>query len=464
LALATGLPVRADEPAPAQGPAAETMNEAPAWMVRVSVDRADRTYVVGEDVNVRVVSEQAGYLYLFDVDTSNVATLLFPNGFQQDNHVQAGATVAVPGPAGFRIRVGPRGLGTETLLAVVTKRPLQEMKPEKLSPEGPTPLRTEQARRLFAEATLGRPDVAGGLLHARDDLRRRDPDEYTRRARQYAEHSIQIRTAPARWPRQPKRVGLLVGVSRYANLPESAQLHFAHTDAIQMARICEQVGRFTRVVVLTDAAATLARIRAAFQELVASTGPGDTVLIFWSSHGARLETGNPARPYVYVLLPHDAKPDAFGEDEFGRWVQALDGRKVMVVLDACHSGGQIEGAKTTTSGPSPDPGPRTRGLEPAHFLDQVLIRARSIGQHDAAILTACRLDQTSIESKKLQAGLLTFFLVQTLEKTPGPLTLEAVSRRVDPLVRDFMRSIGAEGKQTIVFSDQTPRPPAVIRP
>src|SRR3954471_19467197 len=108
LALTAGLAVRAAEPAPVQGPAAEAMNEAPAWMVRVSVDRADRTYVVGEDVNVRVVSEQAGYLYLFDVDSGNAVTLLFPNRFRPDNRVEAGSTVAVPGPDGFRIRVGPR--------------------------------------------------------------------------------------------------------------------------------------------------------------------------------------------------------------------------------------------------------------------------------------------------------------------------------------------------------------------
>jgi hypothetical protein len=456
LALAAGLAVRA------QGPTAEVMNEAPAWMVRVSVDRADRTYVVGEDVNVRVVSEQGGYLYLFDVDSGNAVTLLFPNRFRPDNRVQAGSTVAIPGPDGFHIRVGPRGLGTETLLAVVTKQPLQEVKPEEFSRDGLTPLCTEPSRRLLAEATLGRPDAARGLRDARDDLRRRDPDAYARRAGQFAEHSIRIRTAPARGSMPAKRVGLFVGVSRYANLPEKAQLHFAHLDALRMARACQQGGGLTRAVVLTDSAATLARVRAAFTELVASTGPGDTVLIFWSSHGGRVETGNPARPYVYRLLPHDANPNYFHEDEFGRWVQALDGRKVMVILDACYSGGQIEGAKTTSGGPTPDPAPR--GLGPAHFLDQVLIRARSIGQHDAAILTACRLDQTSIESKELQAGLLTYYLARTLEETSGPLTLEAASRRVDPRVRAFMRGIGKAGQQTIVFSDQTPRPPALLRP
>src|SRR5262249_22813971 len=156
--------------------------------------------------------------------------------------------------------------GAETLLAVVTKQPLQEVKPDEFSRAGLTPLRTEQSRRLLAEATLGRPEAAGGLRDAREDLRRRDPDAYARRAGQFAEHSIRIRTAPARWSMPPKRVGLFVGVSRYANLPEKAQLRFAHLDALRMARACQQVGGFTRAVVLTDSAATLARVRAGFKE------------------------------------------------------------------------------------------------------------------------------------------------------------------------------------------------------
>ena len=87
----------------------------------MAVDRRDRVYSTGEFVNVSVVSEQAGYLYLFNVDASKAATQLFPNRFQEDNRIGARAAVAVPGRAGFRIRVGSRGLGIETLFAVVSK-------------------------------------------------------------------------------------------------------------------------------------------------------------------------------------------------------------------------------------------------------------------------------------------------------------------------------------------------------
>ncbi len=463
LTLATGLPSLTFDPPPDQGPAAVAMNEAPAWMVRVTVDRQDRAYVVGEDVNIQAVSEQASYLYLINIDTAGEKTLLFPNRFRPDNRIPTKSVISVPGPAGFRIRVGPRGLGTETLLAVVTKRPLQEMKPEEFSREGPTPLRGDQLERLLAERPLAGATWPGGC--GRPGTISASGIPRSTRGGRGSGPSTASRSAPRPGPGQPQRVGLFVGVSRYANLPEKEHLHFAHRDAQRIAEAARQVGRFTRANLLTDADATLERIRAAFQELVASTRPGDTVLIFWSGHGGRVNTDNPARPFIYYLLPHDFNPQTFfHEDEFGRWVQALDGRKVMVVLDACFSGGHIEGAKTTTRESVTEVDPRTQGPDPAHFLDTILIRSRSIGQHDAAVLAACRLDQTSLELGKLQSGLLTYCLVEVLGATPGPLTLEDVYRRIDPMVRELMRAIGEEGKQTLVFSDQTPRPPAVIRP
>ncbi|MGO9924481.1 MAG: caspase family protein [Isosphaeraceae bacterium] len=458
------IPARAAD----QGATAAATNDSPAWMVRVAVDRRDRVYSTGEFVNVSVVSEQAGYLYLFNVDASKAATQLFPNRFQEDNRIGARAAVVVPGRGGFRIRVGSRGLGIETLFAVVSKRPLN-LKAEEFSREGPTPLAAERFTQLLAEATLGRTDLKEGLLGAREELRRRDPDEYARRARDYAEHAIQIRTVAARQPSRPKRVGLFVGISRYPNVPAeiAKPLRYAHRDAERMAEAARQVGDFMQRILLTDSSATLANIRAAFDQLVASTSAGDTVLIYWSGHGGRASTSDARKPYHYFLLPTDVLADAmetvFEEDEFGRRIQSLDGRKVMVIIDACFSGGHIEGAKTMTM-PSGDAALRTGGNEPSYFLDGVLLRARSIGQRDAAVLAACRLEQTSLESERLQSGLMTHFMLGTLLQATGPLTLRRVYDEVGPKVCDALRGTPREGTQTPVFSDHTPPPPALMRP
>ena len=442
-------------------------NDAPAWMVRVAVDRTDRVYATGEFVNVSVVSEEAGYLYLFSVDASKAATQLFPNRFQADNRIGARAAVAVPGRARFRIRVGSRGLGVESLFAVVSKRPLN-LKAEELSREGPTPLAAERFTQLLAEATLGRTDLKAGLLEAREELRRRDFDEYLRRAHDYAEHGIQIRTVAARQPSRPKRVGLFVGVSSYAHLPAEEQLRYSHRTAERMAEAVRHVGGFTRNILLTNSNATLENIRAGFRELVASTSAGDTVLIYWAGHGSRYETGDSARPYCYVLLTTDFDPDDrrtyFSDPEFGHLVQALDGRKIMVIIDACNSGGQIEGAKTASEVSAPEWRQLVRESEQPHFLGDILLRALGIGQKDAAILTACRLDQSAVESGRLQSHLMTHYILETLMRATKSLTLRDVYEEVAPRVIEYLRGGENEGKQTPVFSDQTPSPPALIRP
>src|SRR5258707_1334293 len=56
---------------PDRGLTIETVNEKPGWVVRVDVDRADRIYRPGDYVEVEVVSEKAGYLYLFNSDAGN---------------------------------------------------------------------------------------------------------------------------------------------------------------------------------------------------------------------------------------------------------------------------------------------------------------------------------------------------------------------------------------------------------
>src|SRR5437868_8589249 len=65
--------------------APEATNEFPTWMVRVAVDRDNHTYKVDETIKVTVVSEQAGYLYLFNIDGQGEVSCLFPNTYQAKN-------------------------------------------------------------------------------------------------------------------------------------------------------------------------------------------------------------------------------------------------------------------------------------------------------------------------------------------------------------------------------------------
>src|SRR5262245_3190193 len=96
----------------AGGPIARTLtvegvNETPSFVVRVSVDREDRTYREGSEVIVTVRSEKEGYLYLFDIDVDGDIVCLFPNDYQSNNKIPAQTNITVPDPndTKFRIRV-----------------------------------------------------------------------------------------------------------------------------------------------------------------------------------------------------------------------------------------------------------------------------------------------------------------------------------------------------------------------
>jgi hypothetical protein len=498
LALAFVSPADGARPRPAPreaDPTARTLvtegiNENPGWMVRVSVDHPDRIYRVGDEVVVSVESEKDGYLYLFNIDANNEVTCLFPNKFQSDNKIQAGQAVKVP-TAGFRIRVDPAAIGKEVIKAVVTKDPVNELKLSDLTRGGPTLVPLEKFRRLLLELSTGNPNARGGVRAAREDLKRRSLEVYGDRARRWADHDIEITTVAnqAAAP-QGKRVALLVGISKYKD-GSIRELGCSHKDAIRMKQVLEQTGRFDSIQLLTNSQATLAAVRAALDQIIASTRAGDTVLIYWSGHGGRCASQSPpdVEPdgFDAYLVPHDGS--LASDDEvrrtmlldktFGRWVQELDGRRVMVVLDTCHSGGQIASARDPRRRLefNHDGTPRfARGIvyrgpradapwNKPHFLATEIVRARRIGQRDAAVLAACTQRQFAFERKEQDLGVMTYFLVEGITKGPAHLTLKDLYEQyVQRQVAEYVDREFPGSPQNPVFSDQTPRPAAEIRP
>jgi hypothetical protein len=129
------------------------------WKVAVAVDRPERTYEIGEVVQIKVTSEQAGYLYLFSVDGAGKITCLFPNQYQKKNEIQANTEVTVPAPEekGFRLRAAPPA-GKEMIKAVVTKQPSEEMRLEDFTRAPATRVPANKFVRLVVEAMGGDPN------------------------------------------------------------------------------------------------------------------------------------------------------------------------------------------------------------------------------------------------------------------------------------------------------------------
>ena len=136
---------------------------------------------------------------------------------------------------------------------------------------------------------------------------------------------------------------VVIGVANYRNvcpLPEAVLNDARDVAATLTSDAC--CGYEPRNVhLLLDGDATLTRIRAALDSVAGNSGPDDTVVIFFSGHGARL--GDPADPES-ALLPFECdgrtlETTSLSETEFSSALQRIPARRLLVLIDACHSGG-----------------------------------------------------------------------------------------------------------------------------
>jgi len=96
----------------------------------------------------------------------------------------------------------------------------------------------------------------------------------------------------------------------------------------------------TNVALLVDSDATLAAIRRELEALAQRAKPDDTVVIFFSGHGMRLGDASDA---ASALIPFDCDPanlsgSILPEAEISSALNRIQARRVVVFIDACHSG------------------------------------------------------------------------------------------------------------------------------
>ncbi len=140
---------------------------------------------------------------------------------------------------------------------------------------------------------------------------------------------------------------ILIGVGDYIN-PRFASLPATIRDAQAIATVLTDASRCgypagnVQVIVGQDATAT--NIRNALRTLSASTNDQSTVCVFFSGHGGRaFENGG----WQAYLCPREADPDdlahtAISGQEFSDLLASIPSRKLLVMLDACHSAGSAE--------------------------------------------------------------------------------------------------------------------------
>jgi len=96
------------------------------------------------------------------------------------------------------------------------------------------------------------------------------------------------------------------------------------------------------VLQLTDSQATKANVSYAVLDFLKKAQKDDLVLVFFSGHGSP----DPSRPQNTYFLCHDTDPEKLSTTGFPMWEienalarGIIEARRVVVLADACHSGG-----------------------------------------------------------------------------------------------------------------------------
>ena len=205
------------------------------------------------------------------------------------------------------------------------------------------------------------------------------------------------------------RWALLVGVSKYAQ--EDLSLKYAARDAKRLREVLLQptAGAFAEdhVLMLVDDEADLAGLNRALRTFLKRPATNDLVVLFFACHGSF----DPERPGNLYLLPHDADlQDISGTGLPMREIdlalrETLHSQRVVVLMDACHSGGV---------------GGRAGGLRAAkaeaNDLNQYL-NALSVSRGGVSLMTSAMANESSLEGSEWGRGhgVFTHFLLEGLK-------------------------------------------------
>jgi tetratricopeptide (TPR) repeat protein len=239
-----------------------------------------------------------------------------------------------------------------------------------------------------------------------------------------------IETAPAPPPKTvtiPRSYAVIVGISRYQNLPDKLQLQFAERDAqsIYTILISPEGGNFKveNVHMLTGDKATLAGLRKEIDTWLPSVAKDDDrVLIYFAGHGFMYQGKGYLAPYDIDL--NTIAATGYPMDQLGSVIGGKIRAKSKILLtDACHSG----------------------AISPEDT--QNLNRTLSDLNKSLFSLTASRDRERSFESPDLEGGhgVFTYYVVKGMEgaadtSRDGIVTADELAEYVHTQVREATNS------------------------
>jgi len=204
-----------------------------------------------------------------------------------------------------------------------------------------------------------------------------------------------------------KKYALIIGISKYKNNLRSIQnLEFADVDARAIYEFLQKpaAGGFARedMLLLSNEQATHARIRDALTSFISKPEANDLLVIFFAGHGAPDPI---VRQNLYIIahdtdiedMPGTAIDMAMLRGYVDRNVRS---KRVVLLMDACHSGGLSSGTR--------DLGNNLSNL----YLEKWLYQ-----EEGRAIITSSDVNEISRESQKWGNGhgVFTYYVLQGLK-------------------------------------------------
>lgn len=191
---------------------------------------------------------------------------------------------------------------------------------------------------------------------------------------------------------------LLVGIADYSFIP---RLSKSSIDAEDLQDTLEKCGYLQENIrLLKDQAATKSAISQALNWLSHNAGEDDTVVIFFSGHGLQCLGGFSPGEYLCPVEAdiNNLTNSCISSSEFTTALNSIKAGRLVVFLDACHSGG-IEGIKNSSQVKS--------GFSKITYDHLAQAKGR-------VIISSCKVDEVSWELDGMRNGLFTHYLLEGL--------------------------------------------------
>lgn len=207
---------------------------------------------------------------------------------------------------------------------------------------------------------------------------------------------------------------VLVGIADFVGTLND--LTYTDDDALDMQAALLSYPNWdpTHIQLLLDTQGTKANIQAAIQTMGSNADDDDVCVFFYSSHGTTYSDTPPLDEtdgLDEAICTYNIGVEDILDDELGTWLGQLPTSSYAVVIDTCHSGGQIkDGLRVKGIGSARPQAGDGFAADIARLWEA---RPRDLDDNAAGVvITACDDWELSYEDPTLQNGVFTYYVVE----------------------------------------------------